>query len=658
MNSYSRSTLTVLGAFALTSAAYAGNPNEVLVASDITGNEVWTTDKTYNLQGQIYVNPGATLTIQKGVVVASDPGGSLAVAATGQIFVQGTASEPVIMTSKADLETWSDDPSHPTMKDPATGSWRQAATEWGNLTIMGRGYISEDATAGNVAFPDAGNVADMEGLFAEPDNKNQYGGGMDDDDSGTISYLNLRYGGRVIGFANELNGLSLGGVGSGTDISFVEIMNNVDDGIEIWGGCVGIKNFSVWNIGDDSLDFDQGWRGKAQFGLIVQGYSLNAEQGSGVGDNAIEMDGAEDCNWQPVSTVALYNMTVIGEPNDGDAGTAWRDNARVQVRNSVFVDLGDKLVKNDGDDGDGACGYGGGAAGMQASTFAEVWADDFDDYFMVNPPVGPLTLAELYKSQVDGKQAEIRDSVFFNLQSGLGDAPVDLSATLDNVVATASPIKCLVREDVVTLLPGSPDEKDMARVIALDPRAANDAVASVGSGAPFASDSFYSQAAYRGAFDANTNWLDGWATSDAFRFLADAVPASESTFNSAIAANPNAFLTSQTQPPVIDAIWDPAIDHSIMGSAAPAASFLYVGTSQSDLPTGTSLGTVLCGVNSLIEVVDTFVTGPIDTILVPIPAQAALIGNALCAQGGVVDLGSGLPEFKLANGINFTIGCE
>ena len=155
----------------------------------------------------------------------------------------------------------------------------------------------------------------------------QYGGGNDDDDSGTLDYVSIRYGGRVVGLNNELNGLSLGGIGRGTDIDFVEIMNNVDDGIEIWGGTVNLKHFSIWNIGDDSLDIDQGWRGKAQFGLIVQGYSLDANQGSGVGDNCIEMDGAEDSDYQPVTTASLYNMTVIGQPVDGDGATAWRDNA-------------------------------------------------------------------------------------------------------------------------------------------------------------------------------------------------------------------------------------------------------------------------------------------------------------------------------------------
>ena len=211
---------------------------EIKVSSDITTSTIWTSNNTYNLQKQIFVRPGATLTIQAGTIIASDTGvgGSLAVSRGAQIFVQGTAENPVIMTSKADVATW-------TNGDPRTGKWREAANEWGNLTIMGRAYISEDATPGNTKDPNPSNVAQMEGLTAAfpGDPKVLYGGGNDDDDSGSISYLSLRFGGKVIALTNELNGLSLGGIGRGTDISYVEIMNNVDDGIEIWGGTFNLK---------------------------------------------------------------------------------------------------------------------------------------------------------------------------------------------------------------------------------------------------------------------------------------------------------------------------------------------------------------------------------------------------------------------------------
>src|SRR5262245_31757522 len=104
---------------------------EVLVNSDIAVSTTWTANNFYNLQQQIYVLPGATLTIDPGVVVASDTniGGSLAVARGGKIMVNGTEQDPVIMTSKADMNTWAAMPAHATGKNPKTGTWREASNE-------------------------------------------------------------------------------------------------------------------------------------------------------------------------------------------------------------------------------------------------------------------------------------------------------------------------------------------------------------------------------------------------------------------------------------------------------------------------------------------------------------------------------------------------
>ncbi|TAH36820.1 MAG: hypothetical protein EYC70_07475 [Planctomycetota bacterium] len=494
--------------------AAQGGRGEVLVTSDIAVSTTWTADNTYNLQDQIYVLPGATLTIEAGTIVASDTdlGGSLAVTKGAQIFIQGTKANPVIMTSKADMATWNGG-------NPETGAWREEANEWGNLTIMGGAYISENATVGNTPVPSAGNVAVMEGLVADfpGDTKVLYGGGNDDDDSGSVGYLSLRYGGKVINLNNELNGLSLGGIGRGTDIHHVEIMNNVDDGIEIWGGTVNIKYFSIWNVGDDSFDVDQGWRGKAQFGLIVQGYSLNASQGSGVGDNAFETDGAEDSDWQPVTTATVYNCTVIGQPVDGDHGTAWRDNARVQYRNSIFMDLGERLVGFDNIDGDGANGYGFNGT----LSWADTWSTDYN---AVPPHAHDFTTgtyATNYPAQTSGKLAEIRDSVFFrNLNASAyteATARGVFDAANNNVLipgsdAADAPIKGITRGPNVTR-----GGKIMQPVIALDPRPANEALTSVET-AP--DDGFFTSATrFRGAFDpACPNWIYDWTASHAFGF--------------------------------------------------------------------------------------------------------------------------------------------
>lgn len=485
------------------------------VTSNISVSTTWTANNTYDLQNQIYVLPGATLTIEPGTIVASTTGigGSLAVCRGAQIFVLGTQQNPVIMTSTADVATW-------TGGNPKTGTWREAANEWGNLTVMGNAYISENAVGGNTSAPNASNRGNMEGLINGP-TTDQYGGGNDDDDSGTIRFLSLRYGGKVVALNNELNGLSLGGIGRGTDIHHVDIMNNVDDGIEIWGGTVNLKYFNIWNIGDDSLDIDQGWRGKAQFGLIVQGYSLNASQGSGVGDNMFEVDGAEDSDWQPVTTASIYNCTLIGQPVDGDQATAWRDNARVQYRNCVFMDAGENVVHLDNVDGDGAHGYGFGGTLSWAST----WTTAFNAVPAHGNDFTTGSFAVNYAAQTNGNLAEVKDSVFFRNQFGSAYTEATARGVFDpgnNNVLT--PGFADIDSPVTTLTRGGPvvkGGKTMLPVTFLDPRPKNAALTSVAA-AP--NDGFFTPASYRGAFAPGQTWLNLWTASYAYGFTPSAGP--------------------------------------------------------------------------------------------------------------------------------------
>lgn len=492
--------------------AGAANAAEILVTTNISTSTTWTADNTYNLQQQIYVLPGATLTIEPGTIIASTTnlGGSLAVCRGAQIIANGTQSAPIIFTSKADVATW-------TSGSPLTGTWRAAANEWGNLTIMGSAYISENIITTNTPAPNAANYAPMEGLVAAfPGDTNVlYGGGNDDDDSGSLRYCSFRYGGKVVGLNNELNGLSLGGIGRATEIDHVEIMNNVDDGIEIWGGTVNLKYFSIWNIGDDSLDIDQGWRGKGQFGLIVQGYSVIAAQGSGIGDNAIEMDGAEQSDYQPVTTGALYNLTVIGQPVGGDQGAAYRDNCRMQIRSSIFMDLGEQLIKNDNVDGDGGAGYGFNGT----LTWANTWTTAYNVFSTVNAPANP---AAFYTAQVDGNLNELRDSVFFRNQfasayteaTARGVLPANatnLNVQITSILDADAPVRSITRGPAA----GSGSTL-MLPVIGLDPRANNAATTSSLS-AP--NDGFFTPVNYRGAFHPTAqSWLCGWTASTAFGF--------------------------------------------------------------------------------------------------------------------------------------------
>ena len=458
---------------------------EVFVTEDISTSVTWTADNTYNLQNQIYVLPGASLTIEAGTRIASTPSangsGSLAVCRGAKIFALGTAEEPIVMTSTND-----------------NGTWREAANEWGNLTIMGNAYISNSFEAGNTdTF--GNNQSPMEGLIEEfpGDPKVIYGGVDDEDSSGALAYVSIRYGGRVVGLANELNGLSLGGVGRGTDIDHIEIMNNVDDGIEVWGGTVNLRYVNIWNIGDDSFDIDQGWRGSAQYGLIVQGYSLDASQGSGVGDNMCETDGAENSDAQPVTTAQIANFTMIGQP-DGDGATVWRDGARVQYNQCIIMDCGEKVVRPDGDDGDGSAGYGFNGT----LTLAEVF----------NTPYTYSGNNKLYSAQVSGTLAGINDSVLYN-NANYNDFNLYNGNRDNSVEPSNNPITSIVRD--VPVLRGG---KVMQRVVSIDPRAATNAAKNA-NGANGV-NGFIEEASFRGAFAEDSVWLCNWSATDEYGFLA------------------------------------------------------------------------------------------------------------------------------------------
>ena len=506
----------ITAATMLALAAQVANADVIPVADDITTSVTWTSNNVYNLQKQIYVKNGASLTIDAGTVikgngyVAGVGAGSLAVTRGSKIFVNGTQSHPVIMTSTND--------------DMVT--WRPVCNEWGNLTIMGKALISASVRGklpynGNTATPTGLNTAQMEGLTGVTTNDPNifFGGNDDNDSSGEIHYLSLRYGGLVLSVGNELNGLSMGGIGRSTKVDHVEVMNNVDDGIETWGGTVNYKYISVWNIGDDNFDVDEGWRGKAQFGLLVQGYAAtNVIQGSGIGDNCFEIDGAEDSDAQPVTTAGIYNFTVVGQPiavGGGDHGVALRDNARVQFRNCIFMDLGEKLVSNDNTDGDNAtAGYG-----LNGTlSFNNTWATSATNHSLINAgswtPGAFNDPAVLYQAQqADGKLLEIRDSVFYNNGNSAAYTTADSvgvrNASNNNVTASSSPVALLQRAALVN----ANTNLFMLPVTNINPCAANDALTSVAA-AP--NDGFYTPAQYRGAFSPNNNWLQGWTAAYAY----------------------------------------------------------------------------------------------------------------------------------------------
>jgi hypothetical protein len=252
----------------------------VVVTSNITSNTTWTSDNVYQLAGRITVLDGATLTIEPGTVIKGEAGTgpnatALLVARGGTLMAEGTANLPIIFTSVADEITPEQvaggDFASPNLDPDINGLW-------GGVIVLGKARIS----ASNDNDEDLSEVQ-IEGIPTS-DANGLYGGNNDDDNSGVIRYISIRHGGTNIGAGNEINGLTLGGVGRQTVIENVEVVANQDDGVEWFGGTVNVRNVVVWNCGDDGIDTDQSWAGTldnfAVLGAVGHCFELDGPEGS------------------------------------------------------------------------------------------------------------------------------------------------------------------------------------------------------------------------------------------------------------------------------------------------------------------------------------------------------------------------------------------
>lgn len=274
----------------------------VIVTSNISSNTTWTADKVYQLGGRITVLDGATLTIEAGTIIKGEAGTganatALLVARGGKLLAEGTASKPIIFTSIAD-ELSIDDINagnfgSPNLTPDVNGLW-------GGVIVLGKARISASNDNGDISEIQIDGIptSDPNGL---------YGGNNDADNSGVIKYISIRHGGANIGAGNEINGLTLGGVGTGTLIENVEVIGNQDDGIEWFGGSVNVKNAVVWNAGDDGLDTDQSWSGTVDNWVVIT-----------AADHCLELDGPEG-SYEASHT--MINGTIIGEFNNAQANT-------------------------------------------------------------------------------------------------------------------------------------------------------------------------------------------------------------------------------------------------------------------------------------------------------------------------------------------------
>jgi len=276
-----------------------------------TGTVTWTADKDYLISGFVFVNDGQTLTIEAGTVIRGRTGqGSLAsaliVARGGTIIAEGTQLNPIIFTVEGD--------------DLEGSVPVEARGLWGGLIILGNAIINTESGEDLI-----------EGIhISEP--RGVYGGFDDDDNSGILRYVSIRHGGTNIGEGNEINGLTLGGVGRQTTIEFVEVIANADDGVEFFGGAVNCKNLVVSFCGDDAFDLDQGYHGKGQFWLGINGDSDKCAEITG---------GILAVPTLPGNFPEVYNATLIRDSlSSNETPIHFFQYGGAFLRNSIIINPG------------------------------------------------------------------------------------------------------------------------------------------------------------------------------------------------------------------------------------------------------------------------------------------------------------------------------
>ena len=282
------------------------------LTGDITSNVTLAAGADYVLDGRVRIGvdntTAATLTVQPGVTIYGKSGADFLVVTRGsKIEANGTAANPIVMTSVQDV-----------IGSPT------AAGQWGGLVLLGKAPSTKC---------DQADLASCE-IQAEG-NAGPYGGADWEDSSGTLNYVVVKHAGFEVIPDNELNGITFAGVGSGTQCSNIQVHQNVDDGVEFFGGAVNCKNVVLTANGDDSVDWADGYRGKLQFVLVKHGADDSKS------NRGIEADNQSDnLTATPVSNPIVANMTIIGNNFDGDddsEGVLLRAGTNAKLHNFVIT---------------------------------------------------------------------------------------------------------------------------------------------------------------------------------------------------------------------------------------------------------------------------------------------------------------------------------
>lgn len=277
----------------------------------ISGRTEVGTDRGANPNAPVAGSQQGILTVEAGVKVFASGGADYLLVNRGsQIFAEGTATSPIIFTSRQNIEGQ---------------TTANSQGQWGGIVLAGRAPGAVCPVG--VTAPNEACVGVVEGTSAN------YGGNSPDDNSGRLRYVQINYSGFEISANNELQALTLAGVGRGTTVEFIQSYNSSDDGIEIFGGTVNLRNIVINGADDDGFDVDTGWRGGAQFGIVTQRPTAVT-------------NGSRGFEWSAAPTgTAFYtqpkvsNWTIVGRNAAVAADAVITLNTGVQptILNSVFT---------------------------------------------------------------------------------------------------------------------------------------------------------------------------------------------------------------------------------------------------------------------------------------------------------------------------------
>jgi hypothetical protein len=318
--------------FDLTIPALPGGGAHFFEGSLFVG-ENYTTDAALQTAGIAEGGDGPILTIEAGAILAWQSNANFVIINRGsQIIAQGSPDAPIVFTSASDVA--------------GTVAF-DAVQEWGGMVINGFGVTNQCRYTGSVANGDLAldGECHVAAEGAAGDDESHYGGENNADNSGILEYVIVKHTGAEVANGDELNGISFGGVGSGTVVSNLQVYSTYDDGIEMFGGSFDIDHFVAVYVRDDSIDIDEGYAGTITNALIIQPVSDGNQciEADGIGDYSNRTDTQDVIDQGINSRVTINKLTCIFSPNIVPPGTH-DPGSGPRVREGIFLTLNDSLI--------------------------------------------------------------------------------------------------------------------------------------------------------------------------------------------------------------------------------------------------------------------------------------------------------------------------